>query len=52
VGVLEITDLTKSYRSASETVAVLRGVNLRVGPRESVALIRGIRQRQEHSCCI
>jgi ABC-type lipoprotein export system ATPase subunit len=38
VGVLEITDLTKSYRSASETVAVLRGVNLRVGPRESVAL--------------
>jgi putative ABC transport system ATP-binding protein len=38
VGVLEITGLTKSYRSASETVAVLRGVNLRVGPRESVAL--------------
>jgi len=36
--VLEITGLTKSYRSASETVAVLRGVNLRVGPRESVAL--------------
>jgi putative ABC transport system ATP-binding protein len=38
VGVLDITDLTKSYRSASETVAVLRGVNLRVGLRESVAL--------------
>jgi putative ABC transport system ATP-binding protein len=38
VGVLEITGLTKSYRSASETVAVLRGINLRVGPRESVAL--------------
>jgi putative ABC transport system ATP-binding protein len=36
--VLEITGLTKSYRSASETVAVLRGVNLCVGPRESVAL--------------
>jgi putative ABC transport system ATP-binding protein len=36
--VLEITGLTKSYRSASETVAVLRGVNLRVGLRESVAL--------------
>jgi len=36
--VLEITGLTKSYRSASETVAVLRGVNLRVDPRESVAL--------------
>ena len=35
---LEITGLTKSYRSASETVAVLRGINLRVGPRESVAL--------------
>jgi putative ABC transport system ATP-binding protein len=38
VGVLDITDLTKSYRSASETVAVLRGVNLRVAARESVAL--------------
>jgi putative ABC transport system ATP-binding protein len=38
VGVLDITDLTKSYRSASETVAVLRGVNLRMAARESVAL--------------
>ncbi|MBI5320441.1 ABC transporter ATP-binding protein [Bradyrhizobium sp.] len=37
-GVLDITGLTKSYRSASETVAVLRGVNLRVGAGESVAL--------------
>jgi putative ABC transport system ATP-binding protein len=36
--VLDITDLSKSYRSASETVAVLRGVNLRVAARESVAL--------------
>jgi putative ABC transport system ATP-binding protein len=36
--VLEVTDLTKSYRSASETVTVLRGVNLRVAPGESVAL--------------
>jgi putative ABC transport system ATP-binding protein len=36
--VLDISDLTKSYRSASETVAVLRGVNLRVAARESVAL--------------
>jgi putative ABC transport system ATP-binding protein len=36
--VLEITDLTKSYRSANETVAVLRGVNLRVERSESVAL--------------
>ena len=35
---LEITGLTKSYRSASETVAVLRGVDLRVGLHESVAL--------------
>ncbi|MCW5703172.1 MAG: ABC transporter ATP-binding protein [Bradyrhizobium sp.] len=35
---LEITGLTKSYRSASETVAVLRGVNLGVGSGESVAL--------------
>jgi len=36
--VLEITSLAKSYRSANETVAVLRGVNLRVAARESVAL--------------
>ena len=35
---LEITSLTKNYRSANETVAVLRGVNLRVAARESVAL--------------
>ena len=35
---LDITGLTKSYRSAGETVAVLRGVNLRVASRESVAL--------------
>ncbi|MCP4621835.1 MAG: ABC transporter ATP-binding protein [Bradyrhizobium sp.] len=35
---LDVTGLTKSYRSASETVAVLRGVNLHVAPRESVAL--------------
>ena len=35
---LEITDLTKSYRSASETVAVLRGVNLDLAAGESVAL--------------
>ncbi|HKU09378.1 MAG TPA: ABC transporter ATP-binding protein [Bradyrhizobium sp.] len=35
---LDIAGLTKSYRSASETVAVLRGVNLRVAARESVAL--------------
>ena len=37
-GVLDVSDLTKSYRSASETVTVLRGVNLRVGSSESVAL--------------
>jgi putative ABC transport system ATP-binding protein len=36
--VLDVTDLSKSYRSASETVAVLRGVNLRVAAGESVAL--------------
>ena len=35
---LDVTDLTKSYRSASETVTVLRGVNLRVTAGESVAL--------------
>src|SRR3954468_12815115 len=38
VSVLAVTNLAKSYRSASETVAVLRGVNLRVAARESVAL--------------
>jgi putative ABC transport system ATP-binding protein len=36
--VLDIEHLTKSFRSANETVAVLRGVNLRVEPGESVAL--------------
>ncbi|MCA6125761.1 ABC transporter ATP-binding protein [Bradyrhizobium sp. WSM 1704] len=36
--VLSVTGLTKSYRSASETVAVLRGVDLAVGAGESVAL--------------
>lgn len=35
---LAVTNLTKSYRSAGETVAVLRGVNLRVSAGESVAL--------------
>jgi putative ABC transport system ATP-binding protein len=36
--VLSVTGLTKSYRSASEDVAVLRGVNLSVAEGESVAL--------------
>jgi putative ABC transport system ATP-binding protein len=36
--VLAVTNLAKSYRSASETVSVLRGVNLRVAAGESVAL--------------
>jgi len=35
---LAISNLSKSYRSASETVAVLRGVNLNVAAGESVAL--------------
>ena len=35
---LAVSNLTKSYRSANETVAVLRGVNLHVAPGESVAL--------------
>lgn len=35
---LAVTDLTKSYRSAGETVVVLRGVNLHVAAGESVAL--------------
>ncbi|MBR1123558.1 ABC transporter ATP-binding protein [Bradyrhizobium lablabi] len=35
---LAVSNLTKSYRSASETVAVLRGVNLQVAAGESVAL--------------
>ena len=36
--VLSVTDLVKSYRSAGEVVAVLRGVNLSVASGESVAL--------------
>jgi putative ABC transport system ATP-binding protein len=36
--VLSIRNLTKSYRSAGEQVAVLRGVHLDIAPGESVAL--------------
>jgi putative ABC transport system ATP-binding protein len=36
--VLRITGLTKSYRTANESVAVLRGVDLSVATGESVAL--------------
>jgi len=36
--VLNVTGLTKSYRSAGEQIAVLRGVNLAVAAGESVAL--------------
>src|SRR6266404_6383756 len=36
--VLDVTGLTKSYRSAGEEIAVLRGVNLAVAAGESVAL--------------
>ncbi|WP_454624307.1 ABC transporter ATP-binding protein [Bradyrhizobium cenepequi] len=36
--VLNVTGLTKSYRSAGEEIAVLRGVNLAVAAGESVAL--------------
>jgi putative ABC transport system ATP-binding protein len=36
--VLEVTGLTKSYRSAGEEIAVLRGVNLDVTAGERVAL--------------
>src|SRR5258706_1863597 len=38
VNVLVVSNLAKSYRSASETVTVLRGVNLAVAAGESVAL--------------
>jgi putative ABC transport system ATP-binding protein len=38
VNVLVVSNLAKSYRSASETITVLRGVNLRVAAGESVAL--------------
>jgi putative ABC transport system ATP-binding protein len=36
--VLEVTGLTKSYRSAGEEIAVLRGVNLDIAAGERVAL--------------
>jgi len=35
---LNVVDLTKAYRSAQETVTVLRGVSLRVARAEAVAL--------------
>jgi putative ABC transport system ATP-binding protein len=35
---LSVRNLTKSYRSAQDTVAILRGVDLTVSPGESVAL--------------
>jgi len=38
VSVLAVVNLSKSYRSASETFTVLRGVNLAVAAGESVAL--------------
>jgi putative ABC transport system ATP-binding protein len=38
IPLLGVTDLVKSYRSAGEEVAVLRGVNLSVASGESVAL--------------
>ena len=38
MSVLAVVNLSKSYRSASETVTVLRGVNLAVAAGESVAL--------------
>jgi putative ABC transport system ATP-binding protein len=38
VSVLVVTNLAKGYRTASETVTVLRGVNLRVAAGERVAL--------------
>ena len=38
MSVLAVVNLSKSYRSASETVTVLRGVNLRVAAGERVAL--------------
>ena len=46
---LDIDNLTKSYRSANETVAVLRGVNLRVARRRERGADRRKRQRQEHA---
>jgi putative ABC transport system ATP-binding protein len=36
--VLNVRDLTKTYRSAGEQIAVLRGVNLRIAAGERVAL--------------
>src|SRR5580693_2346567 len=36
--VLSVRNLTKTYRSAGEQVAVLRGVNLTIAPGERVAL--------------
>ena len=38
MAVLSVQNLTKTYRTASETIAVLRGVNLEVARGERVAL--------------
>ncbi len=37
--VLKITDLTKSYDQGTATIDVLRGIDLRVAPGESVAIV-------------
>ncbi|MBN8968298.1 MAG: ABC transporter ATP-binding protein [Rhizobiales bacterium] len=37
--VLKVVALKKTYRAAGETIGVLRGVDLAVAPRESVALV-------------
>ena len=50
--VLRVRNLTKTYRTAGEEIAVLRGVNLDVAAGERVALIRRIRLRARARCCI
>ena len=47
---LHVTGLTKSYRTAGEEVAVLRGVNLTVAAGESVALTGDPAAARARSC--
>jgi len=49
--VLDVSNLTKTYRSAGEQIAVLRGVNLTVAAGERVAL-SGESAAARARCCI
>lgn len=49
-GVLSVRNLTKSYHTAGEQIAVLRGVNLDVAAGERVALTGESAAARARSC--